>query len=107
VKPTLNSRNLPVTVLKQSPDAGSSAVEKYDLVGYTCMEGDCLYQGYVGSLSPGDFVLFDNVGAYTSVLRPPFINPAPPMLAHSKNSEDIELIRRRETPEDVFTTYVL
>jgi diaminopimelate decarboxylase len=78
---------------------------KMDLVGYTCMEGDCLYHGYAGYLAPGDFVVFDNVGAYTSVLRPPFINPAPPMIACQHDSGGFELVRRRETAKDLFSTY--
>jgi hypothetical protein len=55
--------------------------QTFDIVGSSCMESDCLYRGYQGELKPGDYVVFDNVGAYTNVLRPPFINPAPPILS--------------------------
>jgi hypothetical protein len=55
-------------------------------------------------LKPGDYVVFDNVGAYTNVLRPPFINPAPPILSYSSKHE-VKVIRRRETTDDIFSSY--
>jgi diaminopimelate decarboxylase len=107
IKPTLSSRNLPISVVKQPERQESNpAIRKMDLVGYTCMEGDCLYQGFAGRLTPGDRVVFDNVGAYTNVLKPPFINPAPAMVGWDATSGQFELIRRREEMVDVFSTYV-
>jgi diaminopimelate decarboxylase len=115
IKPTLNQRNLPLTVFtaptnEQTPmieagDAEAGDGEAIDLVGYTCMEDDCLYRGFTGRLAPGDFVVFDNVGAYTNVLKPPFINPAPPMVGYGADGDRVELLRRRETVEDLFATY--
>lgn len=102
VKPTLSVRNLPVKVV--SAPAGAMATGLFDVVGTTCMEGDCLYTAYAGTLKPEDFVIFENVGAYTNVLRPPFINPAPPILSLDVLGQ-LELARRRETGEDVFVTY--
>lgn len=103
IKPTLSSRNLPITVFS-SPN-GEAKEQQLDIVGSSCMEGDCLYHEYQGKLKIGDYVVFDNVGAYTNVLRPPFINPAPPILSCPAPGE-IDVIRRRETTEDIFTTYV-
>jgi len=105
IKPTLNQRNLPLTVFTGPANGQAPLVEQVDLVGYTCMEDDCLYRGFTGRLTPGDFVLFDNVGAYTNVLKPPFINPAPPMLGYGADHDGVELLRRRETVEDLFATY--
>jgi diaminopimelate decarboxylase len=106
VKPTLNTRNLPIAVFSQQANPNLGAENPVDLVGYTCMEGDCLYQGFVGNLEPGDYVVFDNVGAYTNVLKPPFINPAAPMLAYGAKPGQFDLIRRRETIDDIFATYL-
>jgi len=104
IKPTLSPRNLPITVYS-SPDENMTAQRQtFDIVGSSCMEGDCLYRGYQGELKPGDYVVFDNVGAYTNVLRPPFINPAPPILAYTSRHE-VATIRRRETTDDVFSSY--
>lgn len=105
IKPTLNQRNLPLTVFHGPPSGHTAVTGALDLVGYTCMEHDCLYQGYTGALAPGDYVLFDNVGAYTNVLKPPFINPAPAMLGYTDDSDQVELIRRREAVDDLFATY--
>ena len=102
IKPTLSQRQLPMAVVPSNAKTQESRV--YDLVGYTCMENDCLYRGFTGVLAPGDFVVFENVGAYTNVLRPPFINPAPPILSFSA-SGNVEVLRRRETAADVFETY--
>jgi diaminopimelate decarboxylase len=102
VKPTLSARNLPVAVVPAP--TGQAATGVFDIVGTTCMEGDCLYSGYVGALKADDFVVFDNVGAYTTVLRPPFISPAPPILSVDAVGA-CEIIRRREAGDDIFATY--
>ena len=51
-----------------------------DVVGYTCMENDVLFRGFEGAIGAGDYAVFDNVGAYTNVLRPPFIRECPAIL---------------------------
>ncbi|SHE22736.1 Orn/DAP/Arg decarboxylase family protein [methanotrophic endosymbiont of Bathymodiolus puteoserpentis (Logatchev)] len=68
------------------------------------MENDCLYDNYTGKLGVNDHIVFNNVGAYTNVLRPPFINFAPPIISIDAQ-EKIEMIRRRETLDDIFSTY--
>lgn len=102
IKPTLSPRNLPMTVC--SAPVGESTKNVFDIVGSTCMEGDCLYTGYNGEIKANDYLIFENVGSYTNVLRPPFINPAAAILSLS-SSDEIEVIRRRETTADVFSTY--
>ncbi len=102
IKPTLSPRNLPITVVSDIDDG--KAYSELDIVGSTCMENDYLYRGYQGKIKANDFVIFNNVGAYTNVLRPQFISPASPILSHS-NKEGIEVIRRRETVDDIFITY--
>lgn len=102
IKPTLSPRNLPVTVLSSAGEQAQT--NQFDIVGSSCMEGDILFRDFQGKLKAGDYVVFDNVGAYTNVLRPPFINPAPPILSCS-SPDKIEVIRRRETTEDIFSTY--
>lgn len=103
IKPTLTLRNLPICVI--AAPQGRAETRVLDLVGTTCMENDCLYQGFEGELKAGDYVVFDNVGAYTNVLRPPFINPALPILALSRTG-NIDVVRRRENMDDVFASYV-
>ena len=70
------------------------------------MEDDILYQGYVGEITDGSFVVFENIGAYSIVLKPPFILPSPPILVTQSQSGDYVLARRQETTQDVFRSYV-
>jgi len=74
-----------------------------DMVGYTCIESDVLYRHYDGSLAVGDFVVFENCGSYSIVMKPPFILPNVPVVDIC--SGDVRLIKRAETFEDVFGTY--
>ncbi|MDH3261188.1 MAG: alanine racemase [Acidimicrobiia bacterium] len=103
IKPTLNKLNLPLTVVEHSTDTRPPP-GPIDVVGYTCMEHDILFSGYPGSLQEGDFVVFSNTGAYTNVLQPPFIRPAPPMIGIQEGAP-FEILRRGETLEDVLETY--
>lgn len=102
IKPTRSTRNLPISVACASNN--SVSLEHYDIVGSTCMEDDRLHRDFKGTLKVNDYVVFNNVGAYTNVLRPPFINPAAPILSlHSNNV--IEVVRRREMLADIFASY--
>lgn len=102
-KPTKNDANLPMVVVPSGEQTEVSG-QTYDLTGYTCMEDDVMFRGYEGPLTVGDFVRFENVGAYTIVLKPPFILPAPPMLTLDDGS-DLSILRRGETVDDVLATY--
>jgi len=102
IKPTLNRMNLPVTVIAnpQSIPRVGSAEHPVDLVGYTCMEIDTMYEGWPGSLGRSDVVVFHNVGAYTIVLLPPFIRSAPPIVAISADGQ-VQELARGQTIDDV------
>lgn len=102
-KPTLSQRNPPLEVLPQRP--GSGEIGPWDLTGYTCMEHDVLYRGYLGRLAPGDFVVFGNTGAYTLVLSPAFIRPRPAVVRLAAGGA-VEVLKRRETADEVMATYV-
>jgi diaminopimelate decarboxylase len=105
IKPTLNSRNLPVEVALSGRPGARSIEGKLDIVGYTCMEHDVLFTGFEGTLAVGDYVVFDNVGAYTNVLRPPFIRECPAMLGWSSGADTFQVLKRREVLDDIFGTY--
>jgi len=105
IKPTLNSRNLPIEVVRGAYTDARRINGKLDIVGYTCMEHDVLFAGFEGELAAGDYVVFDNVGAYTNVLRPPFIRECPPMLGWSSKTNTFEVLKRKEAFNDVFKTY--
>ncbi len=101
IKPTLNKKNLPMEIVKKKVD--ENAVTEFDVVGYTCMENDYLSTNASGTISVEDYVIFKNVGAYTVVLKPPFIRMAPPIVTFSDSKW--ELVRRAGQLEDVFKGY--
>ena len=97
-------KRLPVQVI---PGGKTQAYyESIDLTGYTCLEQDVLLPDFRGNLAEGDYVVFENTGGYSTVLKPPFIRPNCAMIAVKPDGET-ELIKRRETNEDVFRTYIL
>jgi diaminopimelate decarboxylase len=53
---------------------------------------------------PGDYIIIDSVGAYTLVMTPPFINPAPAILANEKGT--YKLVRKKQTLDEIFSNYI-
>lgn len=96
-------KRLPVQVI--SGGKAPTYYESIDLTGYTCLEQDVLLPDFKGNLAAGDYVVFGNTGGYSTVLKPPFIRPNCAMIAVKPDGET-ELIKRRETNEDVFRTYI-
>jgi diaminopimelate decarboxylase len=108
VKPTMTDKNLSLRVYRNEDNRKQRSIAgPVDIVGYTCLEHDCLYSNYPGEIGVEDYAVFDNMGAYTVVLKPPFIRPNPPIVGYDSIENKYELVRRRETPQDVFSTYVI
>lgn len=108
VKPTMTDKNLSLRVYRNEENTNSRKLAgPTDIVGYTCMEHDCLFKEYQGEIAIGDYTVFENMGAYTIVFKPPFIRPNPPIISYDSLTNEHTLIRRRETSEDVFSTYIL
>ena len=80
--------------------------ENLNFTGYTCLEYDILYRGYTGPLDVGSSVIFDNIGSYSNVLKPPFIHPDVPMIEYRKGDDSLRLIKRAQTAEEIFAQYV-
>jgi diaminopimelate decarboxylase len=103
-RPTGSTRTMPFSVVRR-PGAGTpGGTPPTDLVGYTCMEHDCLVRGTTKPIDVGDFVVFEQTGAYTNVLRPSFIEPGPPVVAREANG-GVAVVKRRERMTDVFASY--
>jgi len=102
VKPTLNRFDLPFTVLKGHGDPREEG--EWAISGYTCMEIDVIHKAWRGVLAEGDILLFGNVGAYTVVLKPPFIKAAPAILEMLPDGTQ-RLVKAAETLDDVLGTY--
>lgn len=75
-----------------------------EIVGFTCLEQDSLYKEFPESLQTGDILELRNVGGYSIVYKPPFIQPQCPVLCKTRKNEIIE-IKRKETFDDIFQTF--
>lgn len=95
-------KNLPITIYQN----GSKRRECKDatFVGYTCLEHDHIYEGFNGELAVDDVVQFRNVGSYSNVFKPPFILPNCAMICLKDGR--VKLIKKKETTEDIFSTYI-
>ena len=102
INPTLNKKNPPITVLHDET-LQTQEYRDLDFAGFTCIESDYLYRGYDGPLSIGDLVMFENVGSYSVVLKPPFILPNFPVL--ELTADGVKVIKRQETFDDLFHTF--
>lgn len=100
-KPTFHSLNLPHEIITRDAD-GSEAT--YSVVGATCMEKDILLKDITAPLpKAGDYIKIDSVGAYTIVMTPPFITPAPAIIAAEPNG--VKQVRKQQTLEEIFSNY--
>lgn len=100
---TCTLKKLPVQIVP-----GGMTQEYYqsiDLSGYTCLEQDILLSGFEGKLAKGDYVVFENTGGYSNVLKPPFIRPGCAMIV-KKPEGTYEQIKASETNEEIFKTYM-
>ncbi len=96
-------KKLPITVF--SKENNIEELSNVDFVGYTCLEHDVMYKDYTGRLAVGDIVQFRNIGSYSNVFKPPFIAPNCAMVSIDREGRT-SLMKRRETMEDIFETYM-
>lgn len=96
-------KQLPITVYPMGNEA--KQLNNSTFVGYTCLEHDHIYEGFNGNLAVGDLIQFRNVGSYSNVFKPPFILPNCAMVQISDDGK-VELIKRAETLDDLFQTYI-
>jgi diaminopimelate decarboxylase len=102
VKPTFHKINQPHQIVRKTSSRKRCT---FSIVGSTCMEKDYLLTEITDVLPDvGDFIKIDNVGAYTVVLTPPFINPAPAIVV--KKGDAFKLIRSKQTLDDMFKNYI-
>jgi diaminopimelate decarboxylase len=107
INPTLNKKNLPISVFHEHNNSNKQDMYiDLDFGGYTCIESDYLFRGYSGKLAIGDYIVFDNVGSYSIVLKPPFILPNFAVVEYDEETKSVEVIKHRESFEDVFKTFI-
>lgn len=104
INPTLNGKNPPIHVYHGGENK-LQRCENLDFGGYTCIESDYLYRGYTGEIAVGDYVVFDNVGSYSIVLKPPFILPNFTIVNYNDETGEILPVKDAETFDDLFHTF--
>lgn len=98
---SMSGVNPPIEII---PMGGTqSDYSNLDIVGFTCIEGDVLYHNFSGKLSIGDIIVISNCGSYSIVMKPPFILPNFPVLDIC--GDNVEVIKRAETFDDLFHTF--
>lgn len=105
ISPYSRIRYLPVRVIRDHAGNEEAIEEKYDVAGYTCIEGDYLTRGLSGRLDVGDFLEYRNVGSYSIVMKPPFILPNVPILGISEEDGEVFVIRRAESTASLFESF--
>lgn len=100
-------KELPYYVIEANSQKGKKTnhIGKTDIMGYTCLEQDCIYRDLEHNVSAGDIIVFGNVGGYSIVSKPPFIQPNCRVLCYTSDSKVIE-IKREESFDDVFETFI-
>ncbi|MFJ5713892.1 diaminopimelate decarboxylase [Neobacillus sp. NPDC093127] len=99
IKPTMHKHNLPMKIIRKSEIAEAQQV--YSVVGYTCMEKDYLAHKLLTELpQKSDYIIFENVGAYTIVFNPPFIKERPCILA--ADDGEVFIVRKKESIKQFF-----
>jgi diaminopimelate decarboxylase len=104
IKPNGRSRILPVLKVIKLGKEKSRYVSRADITGYTCIEDDILAHDFSGDVAIGDFFEFSNVGAYSIMLKPPFIKGQPVILSKTENNE-FKIIKEEETIDYIFSKY--
>jgi len=105
INPTMHSLDLPFYHIPSSHDSQTNDKQLYDVVGSTCMEKDVLLKDVpITGLKKGDYLQVNYVGAYTMVLTPPFINPAPAIVV--PDGDTFTVARSAETFADFFSCYL-
>ncbi|WP_027962063.1 alanine racemase [Halomonas halodenitrificans] len=101
LNPTRSSTRPSLKVVSSSPSEAGRRAREYRLVGNTCMENDILCEGVTGPLEAGDFVIFENRGAYSLNYTPPFIVPCPAVV-----DDQGRLLKRADSPETILASYL-
>lgn len=83
---------------------GETSKTPIDITGFTCLEQDTLFKDFPDGVHVGDVIEFRNVGGYSVVYKPPFIQPCCAMVAILENGT-VKEIKRKETFEDIFQTF--
>lgn len=98
---SMSGVNPPMEVISMGRE--QKEYKNVDFVGFTCIEGDILYNNYSGKFAHEDAIVISNCGSYSLVMKPPFILPNFPVLDIC--NKKIEVVKRGEIFDDLFHTF--
>lgn len=104
MNPSPKRINSPVEVYN-SNIKNTIRVKKAKLSGYTCIESDIIHDDFSGDIAEGDTIIFKEVGAYSVVMKPPFILPDVSIIQFNKITNCYDLIREKQTFNDIFHNF--
>ena len=104
MNPSPNRINSP-TEVHNSNINNAIHVKKAKVSGYTCIESDIIHDDFSGDIAKGDTIIFKEVGAYSVVMKPPFILPDVAIIQFNKVTNCYDLIREKQTFNDVFHNF--
>ena len=104
MNPSPSRINSPIRILRASLE-GATRVENGLLCGYTCIESDIIHNQFNGEVSPGDFIIFEEVGAYSVVMKPPFILPDVGIIEFDELKRSFKTIRDRQEFDEIFGSF--
>jgi len=96
------NEELPIEIY-HSRAPSDATITNFSIVGNTCIEKDVMRKQVTGTISIGDYIVFQYAGAYTNVLKQPFIHPCQPI--YSRYKSNISVAKRSEEVQDVLATY--
>jgi diaminopimelate decarboxylase len=108
ISPYARTNSLPVSVI--GPRGIAAVTESsvgFDVVGYTCIEGDVLTRDLRAPIELDDFLVYENVGSYSIVMKPPFILPNVPVLSCPDRSGAVKVLRCAEPMDYPFQNFLV
>jgi diaminopimelate decarboxylase len=103
VKPSFHPMDLAVEMYAQGRESDDDG-DLYDIAGFTCLDYDYLRRNFSGKLEVGDWLVFKNVGAYTLVMKSPFIKSSPAVVSIG-DGEEIRVEKAEESFDQFFSSY--
>lgn len=92
IKPSKSPTKMPFTHFPVD-DANQRIEIKATLTGYTCMEDDVIHDEFNGKAAERDIFVFHNVGAYSNVLKPPFIRLSPSFFIEALDGQISKVVK--------------
>jgi len=97
---------LPLQLVKSQASTAKACADQtstFDIAANTCIEKDILRVDVNGAINAGDYIIFQYMGAYTNVLKQPFIHPCQAIYAYE--NDELITVKRQETAKDILASY--